>query len=73
VDGPDALDWPDPELWRAVADLPERQRVAVTLKYVGDLDHHGVAAALDTTPAASRRLVSDALATLRTKLGVDHE
>jgi hypothetical protein len=32
-----------------------------------------VAAALDTTPAASRRLVSDALATLRTKLGVDHE
>jgi RNA polymerase sigma factor (sigma-70 family) len=73
VDGPDALDWPDPELWRVVADLPERQRVAVTLKYVGDLDHHGVAAALDTTPAASRRLVSDALATLRTKLGVDHE
>jgi RNA polymerase sigma factor (sigma-70 family) len=73
VDGPDALDRPDPELWRAVADLPERQRVAVTLKYVGDLDHHGVAAALETTPAASRRLVSDALATLRTKLGVDHE
>jgi RNA polymerase sigma factor (sigma-70 family) len=73
MDGPDALDWPDPELWRAVADLPERQRVAVALKYVGDLDHHGVAAALDTTPAASRRLVSDALATLRTKLGVDHE
>ena len=73
VDGPDAFEWPDPDLWRAVKELPERQRVAVTLKYVGDLDHHGVAAALDTTPAASRRLVSDALATLRGKFGVDDE
>ncbi|HEY0471297.1 MAG TPA: sigma-70 family RNA polymerase sigma factor [Kribbella sp.] len=73
VDGPDASDWPDPDLWQAVNELPERQRFAVTLKYVGDLDHHAVAAALDTTPAASRRLVSDALATLRTKLGVHHE
>ena len=73
VDGPDTTQWPDPELWQAVARLPERQRVAVTLKYVGDLDHHAVAAALDTTPAASRRLVSDALATLRTQLGADHE
>jgi RNA polymerase sigma factor (sigma-70 family) len=72
VAGPETSDWPDPDLWRAVARLPHRQRVAVTLKYVGDLDHHAVAAALDTTPAASRRLVSDALATLRTELGVDH-
>jgi len=73
VAGPDAADRPDPDLWKAVNELPERQRFAVTLKYVGDLDHHGVAAALDTTPAASRRLVSDALATLRTKIGEDHE
>lgn len=72
VEGPETFDWPDPDLWRAVARLPERQRVAVTLKYVGDADHHTVAAALDTTPAASRRLVSDALATLRTTLGVEH-
>lgn len=73
VDGPDAAAWPDPDLWKAVNALPERQRVAVTLKYVGDLDHHAVAAALDTTPAASRRLVSDALAVLRTTLGVDDD
>ncbi|TWD80764.1 RNA polymerase sigma factor (sigma-70 family) [Kribbella amoyensis] len=73
VDGPDAADWPDPDLWKAVNALPERQRVAVTLKYVGDLDHHGVAAALETTPAASRRLVSDALTALRTRLGVDDD
>ncbi len=59
----------DPRLWAAVRALPERQRVAVALKYVVDLDHAGVAAALGTTPAASRRLVSDALAALRA--GVD--
>lgn len=56
---------PDGELWGRVRDLPERQRVAVALRYVADLDHAAVAAALGTTPAATRRLVSDALATLR--------
>lgn len=56
---------PRPDLWEAVADLPERQRAAVALKYVTDLDHRAIAAVLDTTPAMSRRLVSDALATLR--------
>jgi RNA polymerase sigma factor (sigma-70 family) len=71
VDGPDPSDWPDPDLWQAVARLPERQRTAVALKYVGDLDHPAVAEALGTTPAASRRLVSDALAALRKEL--DHE
>lgn len=60
---------PDAVLWDGVRRLPERQRTAVVLHYVVDLDHAGVAAALGTTPAASRRLVSDALATLRT-LGV---
>ena len=45
--------------------LPPREREAVVLKYVGDLDHRAVAAALGTSPAMSRRLVSDALATLR--------
>jgi len=56
---------PDPVLWDAVRRLPERQRTAVVLHYVVDLDHAAVAAALGTTPAASRRLVSDALTTLR--------
>lgn len=55
----------DPELWDAVALLPERQRTAVALHYVLDLPHAEVARSLGTTPAASRRLVSDALATLR--------
>jgi len=71
VDGPDPADWPDPELWGAVARLPERQRTAVALKYVGDLDHAAIADALGTTAAASRRLVSDALANLRKELADD--
>lgn len=62
VDGPSV---PDDGLWARVSALPERQREAVVLKYVADLDHRAVAAALGTTPAMSRRLVSDALATLR--------
>lgn len=62
--GPEA-GLPDGELWSRVGRLPERQRHAVVLKYVADLDHAAIASALDTTPAMSRRLVSDALATLR--------
>lgn len=65
VDGPSS---PDDGLWSRVAELPTRQREAVVLKYVGDLDHRAVAAALGTTPAMSRRLVSDALAALRVDL-----
>lgn len=55
----------DAELWDAVRALPERQRTAVVLRYVVDCDHAGIAAALGTTPGATRRLVSDALTTLR--------
>lgn len=55
----------DGALWRGVRALPERQRTALALRYVADLDHAAIARALGTTPAASRRLVSDALATLR--------
>jgi RNA polymerase sigma factor (sigma-70 family) len=56
---------PDGALWAAVGALPDRQREAVVLKYVADLDHPTIAVALGCSPAMSRRLVSDALATLR--------
>jgi DNA-directed RNA polymerase specialized sigma24 family protein len=49
----------DEDLWGRVARLPERQREAVVLKYVGDLDHPAIAELLGTTPTMSRRLVSD--------------
>ena len=59
---------PDGDLWARVAALPERQRDAVVLRFVGDLDHASIATALGTTSGMSRRLVSDALATLRLDL-----
>lgn len=63
---PDAVDaMADGDLWAAVRALPERQRTAVALRYVLDLEHADIARTLGTTPAATRRLVSDALATLR--------
>ena len=58
----------DAAVWDAVRALPQRQRTAVALRYVSDLDHAAVAQALGTTPAATRRLVSDGLATLRALL-----
>lgn len=67
VPGPEAA-LPDDDLWKRVADLPERQRQAVVLKYVADLDHTAIAQALETTPTMSRRLVSDGLAALRKEL-----
>lgn len=59
---------PDDALWSAVRALPERQRLAIALRFVGDLDHAELARQLGTTSAATRRLVSDALATLRTRI-----
>ena len=72
ADLPDA-DLPDAALWAAVRALPERRRTALALRYVADLDHAQIARALSTTPAASRRLVSDALSTLRENLPVTQE
>ncbi len=59
---------PDGDLWARVAALPQRQREAIVLRFVADLDHRTIAAALDTSPGMSRRLVSDAIATLRLDL-----
>jgi RNA polymerase sigma factor (sigma-70 family) len=72
ADLPDA-DLPDDALWAAVRALPERRRTALALRYVADLDHAQIARALSTTPTASRRLVSDALSTLRESLPVTQE
>jgi RNA polymerase sigma factor (sigma-70 family) len=58
---------PDDDLWVLVRTLPERQRHAVALRYVLDLPHADVARSLGVSEAMSRRLVSDALATLRTQ------
>jgi RNA polymerase sigma factor (sigma-70 family) len=58
----------DDGLWGRVAALPDRQRAAVLLRFVGDLPHRDVAAAMGTTEQAARRALSDGVARLREEL-----
>lgn len=56
---------PDPELWRAVRELPPKQRGAVALRFVADLSHAEVGAALDCSEDAARQNLSEGLKRLR--------
>jgi RNA polymerase sigma factor (sigma-70 family) len=60
---------PDPPrddgLWSAVAGLPPKQRGAVLLRFVGDMSHREIAAALGSSEEAARRALADGLAKLR--------
>ena len=58
----------DDELWALVADLPEKQRHAVVLRFVGDLPYAAVAELTETSEAAARQNVRAALARLRKEL-----
>ncbi|MDQ3739374.1 MAG: RNA polymerase sigma factor [Actinomycetota bacterium] len=55
----------DDGLWSAVHDLPPKQRGAVLLRFVGDLSHREIAAALGSSEEAARRALADGLAKLR--------
>jgi RNA polymerase sigma factor (sigma-70 family) len=55
----------DEPLWEAVSELPARQRSAVVLRYVGDLPHRDIAAAIGCSEEAARRSLHDGLANLR--------
>jgi len=57
-----------PVLERALAGLPERQRQALGLRVIGELDYDEIADRLHTTPVAVRLRVSRALRTLRKAL-----
>ncbi len=59
---------PDPELWRAVAELPDRQREAVGLRFAADLRYREIATAMDTSEEAARRSVHEGLKKLRDKI-----
>src|SRR6201990_1338223 len=62
---------PDPadgEVWRSVAALPPKQRTAVTLRFVSDLPHEEIAAALGCSPAAARRSLHEGLKRLRKEM-----
>jgi RNA polymerase sigma factor (sigma-70 family) len=52
-------------LWEAVGALPERQRSAVVLRYVADLPHGAIAAAMNCSPEAARRSLHEGLNKLR--------
>ena len=52
-------------VWAALQRLPERQRVAVTLRYSLDLPDDEIAEVLGARPATVRSLVHRALATLK--------
>jgi RNA polymerase sigma factor (sigma-70 family) len=55
----------EPDIWSAVAALPERQRLAVAYHYLGGLAHTQTAELIGGTPAAVRRAAADGLRSLR--------
>lgn len=58
----------DPDLWSAVAALPERQRLALAYHYLGGLRHTETAELIGGTPEAVRRAAADGIRTLRRTL-----
>lgn len=59
---------PNDDLDRLLARLPERQRAALTLRYVHDLDDDRIAAAIGCRPGSVRALLSRGRAALRDHL-----
>ncbi len=55
----------EPELWRAVRRLPDKQRTAVFMRFAADLDYAQVGAALECSEPAARQNVRAGLATIR--------
>ena len=54
----------NPEVWTAVRALPERQRLAIVLRYVGDMTEADIASVMGVT----RGTVAASLAAARTRL-----
>ena len=63
--GDPAPDGRDEALWEAVDGLPERQRSAVVLRFVGDLAHREIATAIGCSEEAARRSLHEGLSKLR--------
>jgi RNA polymerase sigma factor (sigma-70 family) len=55
----------DETLWHTVHELPDRQRSAVVLRFLGDLPHRDIAAAIGCSEEAARRSLHEGLAKLR--------
>jgi len=69
--------WPSAEVteqledpvWDEVRTLPEKQRIAVTLRFRGDLTHREIGQAMEISEAAARRNVFEGLKGLRERIG----
>lgn len=57
------------EIWGRVRTLPEKQRQAVTLRYLADLSHREIAEVMQTSEPAARRNVFEGLRRLRREAG----
>jgi RNA polymerase sigma factor (sigma-70 family) len=55
----------DEALWGAVRELPDRQRSAVTLRYMADLPHREIARAIGCSEQAARRSLHEGLTKLK--------
>lgn len=60
----DSDGWDD-SIWRAVRELPPKQRSALLLRYVEDLPYRDIGRALDCSEAAARRSAHEGLGRLR--------
>ncbi len=58
----------DGDLWAAVAALPDKQRGAIALRFLGDLPYAEIAIALNCSEAAARQNVRAGLASLRVEV-----
>ncbi len=59
---------PPSEIWKTVAELPDKQRTAVALRFAADLPHREIATVLGSNEAASRQALREGLKTLRKEL-----
>lgn len=58
----------DPAVWSRVAALPDKQRAAVMLRFVGDLTYAAIGQIIDCSEPAARQNVAAGLATLRKEM-----
>lgn len=60
-------------LWPQVAELPPRQRAVIVLRYYEDLSEKQIAAALGCSVGTVKSTASDALKSLRKRIGANDE
>ena len=71
VDPPTSLPEVTPELWQAVGGLPQRQRIAIALRYVLDLPQDEIARIMGIAPGTVAATLHAARQRLRTVLGAE--